>query len=272
MSTRDEPRDGISSWSRWRYGAVALVVAGVVLPPVSLSAFQSLWPPLVEAIGAAIVATGLTFVGFHAARHQDRKSDIITDGVRRLADRTQRSITQVEAVNNHVVAVEKTVDGERRNLGMVADGLEDLRQIVRLERGNLSLLATGVEDLRTALAAFHETLQASRGEVAKALSRLDEIATQMSVNSKKCDGLQKEIQVERRNLGMVAGALDDLRRMTAGVHLFDARQAAFEDTLIQIADRIDRIGGSSGVALDEPPGPAEQATALSEVALERGDG
>ena len=250
-------RPGWRTWSDARATAVALIVVGVILPLVAWRV-RSVPQPVFEAAAMAVVAAGLVLLGAQARRGMSRRLDALSADVQSLADRGERLGSHTGSVKGDVAAVAKRLDAEQRNLGMVAGGLGDLRQIVRLERQNLGLVANGVEEIRDVLRTFHDVSQVARDEAQATLSRLDDAATRMDAILARQDDLQGELQVERRNLGMVAGALDDVRRLAAGVHLFDARQAALEDALIEIADRVDRIDA------DDPPPVEGDGTAVAD--------
>lgn len=273
MTSLNEDSHARTPWSRWRTIAVALIVAGAILPPMLTSMFRSIWQPLAEAIGISIIVAGFALLIARAHRDISQQVKVLTGDMRNLTDQVERYSPQVEIIKHDVAAFEKMVDGERRNLGMVAGGLGEMRQIVHLERRNLGNLAEGLDEIRKSLRAFHDALQQARGDAQGAVSGLASVAVQVTGIIKRQDDLEGKIGVERLNLGMVAGALDDLRRLTAGVHLFDSRQAAFEDTLIQIADRIDLIGVDSSISLSigatgvDP----EQLSALPGMAPERGE-
>lgn len=210
------------SWSNGRRIALAVIVAGVIVPLTLSIIAPSTSQLVVEAVGSTLLAAGLVLLVTRECGELRRHVESLAAEVRAFAEGLERCSSGVDTVNDEVAALGKTVDGERRNLGMVAEGLGEMRQIVRMERQNLGLVASAIEDTKDALQGIATKQVEVRGE----------------------------IQLERHNLGLVAGALDNLRRLTAGVNLFDARQAAFEDTLIQIADRVDRISGDTTSSLD----------------------
>ncbi len=242
------------TWSSSNGVAVALIVAGVVTPLVLTAVIRSIWAPLAEAIGLAVAIAGVALVVVRAGRDARHSSNVVATEMRSLTARMTRHVAQVDVTRNELAALAKTVDGERTNVGRIAGGLGEMRQIVRLERQNLGMLADGVDEIRAALASLHDAHRQARTETQTALSRLDELKVQIDAALRGHDELRDEIGIERRNLGLVAGALDDLRRLTTGVHRFDARQAAFEDALIVIADRIDQLG--TGDAVPGEPGEA----------------
>ena len=113
---------------------------------------------------------------------------------------------------------------EQANLGAIADGMADLRRrvdeicgVLEGERQNIGQIADAVYRLR---------LQISAG------ANTDDI-------SDRLDKLDERVAEQSKNLGLVAGGLDNLRHAGAGVDLVQGRYAALSDSLIDIAAHVD---------------------------------
>ena len=233
----------IADEDRWRPGwraiAAGTIVAGVVAPPVLATVFAALPVAIAAAIGMAIIVAGAALHVTQTQRAARVVRSAIFGDLRVLGERVERCMARLDLADHEIAGLTKTVAGEQRNLGMVSGGLGEMRQIVRHERDNLGLIANGVDEMRTALRSLEAALRTAGDDARLSLTRLDESDGLMRAFVARLDELHGEVARERRNLGMVAGALDDVRRQAAGVHLFSARQAAFEDVLIAIADRFD---------------------------------
>ena len=240
----------VISLARWRLIVCGLVVLGSLGPVVALLTSETISPRsamLWFSFGLiCVVAAFATFEWSErssflkqVASWETAVQQMRSAGLR--LEQMQRRFVELDANTNEIRAFRHILNEERHNLSLVASGMVEIRGAIDKEQTNLGTLATAVHDLRsdtTRLTDQAETVFAdvgAFGEIVVALrAHLDAVSSRLF-------GLEKQTAAERTNLGHVASGLDALRHSTNGVERFEARQAAFEDILVSVADQIDAL-------------------------------
>lgn len=160
-------------------------------------------------------------------------------------DTMQRHMGDIEKKAGEIAPLKQLLNEERHNLSLVASGMVEIRAIIDTEQANLGSLANGVHEVR----ATSDQLYAEVRRFSTEVGDFNEIVTALRMH---IDGLSSNLAlldergaIEQKNLGLVAAGLDTIRRSTSGIERFDARQAAFEDSLVLIADRVDALNGTT---------------------------
>jgi methyl-accepting chemotaxis protein len=166
-------------------------------------------------------------------------------------DQLQRRIVELQAIPAALHQIESLMNGERHNLSLVAAGVAELRDVVDGERVNLGKIASAVNELREAEAGRAAATSTAVAKVEEFDDMMETIHVHLSTLSDRIDGIATALEGERRNLGLVAGGLDSLRRSVAGVEALNTRYAALSDGLVMVADRVDALAAPSTIPATE---------------------
>ena len=166
-------------------------------------------------------------------------------------DQLQRRIVELQAIPAALDQIKSLINGERHNLSLVAAGVAELRDVVDGERTNLGKIASAVSELREAEAGRASASSTAVAKVEEFDDMMEAIHVHLSTLSDRVDNIATAFEGERRNLGLVAGGLDSLRRSVVGVEALNARYAALSDGLVIVADYIDALAPPSTIPVTE---------------------
>lgn len=233
------------------WGAITLAASGAIAPLVITVAV----PAITARQAAALDGVGLLMLvaAFLLWEWSDRTfirrrltswEQVIQQmrGTNLRLEKMQRHMADMDVKAAEIAPLRQLLNEERHNLSLVASGMVEMRGIIDAERANLGALANGVHDIRRVAERLDQDttlLSASVhdfGEVVVALrTHLDALSSSLVL-------VEERTVNEQRNLGLVAAGLDAVRRSASNIDNFLARQDAFEDSLVLIADHVDRFG------------------------------
>ena len=121
----------------------------------------------------------------------------------------------------------------RRGSFDLAKELLDLRSAVGDERTNLGAVSGAVAQIRDQL-DFHDGDPPLCWTLSRIDSRVNELAGVI-------DGQNETLIEQKRNLGLVAGGVDELRRGSAGLDLASARYDRMTEAMTDMARRVDLL-------------------------------
>lgn len=159
-------------------------------------------------------------------------------------EQMQRQVADIEQKLGEVGLIKQSLNEQRHNLSLVASGMVEIRESIDTERANLGALSAGVHEVRVA----SEQRDRDVGRFSVEVHNFNEIVIALRTHfdslSSNLSLIEERIVAEQRNLGLVAAGLDAVRRSASGIDRFSSRQAAFEDALVLIADRVDTLNAS----------------------------
>jgi chromosome segregation ATPase len=201
----------------------------------------------VEALGLACLLGA--FVAFDWSQREGLRSRLATwestvqqmRGANLRIEQLQRRLAEIDMHSDEIRALKHLLNEERHNLSLVASGMVEVRAIIDREQINLGEVANAVHGIRNDTAQIHEQTKRMFAEANDFTEIVQALRSHIDALSVNLGVLDERTLTEQRNLGLIASGLDSVRRASQGVERFEARQAAFEDVLIAIADRIDTI-------------------------------
>jgi hypothetical protein len=156
-------------------------------------------------------------------------------------EQMQRQIADIDKKLGEIGPLKQSLNEQRHNLSLVASGMVEIREVIDMERANLGALSAGVHEVRVASDQRDRDIERFSVAVHDFNEMVSALRTHFDSLSLTLSLIEERTVAEQRNLGLVAAGLDAVRRSASGIDSFNSRQAAFEDALVLIADRVDAL-------------------------------